>query len=64
MRLLSPPAHSRALAAAPPPRAAHPGCKVEVGPSLDLMSQDSVKKFATAIGQRAGPLNILVNNAG
>jgi NAD(P)-dependent dehydrogenase (short-subunit alcohol dehydrogenase family) len=37
---------------------------VEVGPSLDLMSQDSVKKFAEAIAKRSGPLNILVNNAG
>jgi NAD(P)-dependent dehydrogenase (short-subunit alcohol dehydrogenase family) len=44
--------------------AAHPGSKVEVGPSLDLMSQDSVKKFAAAIAKRPGPLNILVNNAG
>lgn len=44
--------------------AAHPGSKVEVGPSLDLMSQDSVKAFASAIAKRAGPLNILVNNAG
>ncbi|GBF90754.1 hypothetical protein Rsub_03055 [Raphidocelis subcapitata] len=44
--------------------AAHPGCKVEVGPSLDLTSQDSVKAFASKIAERKGPLNILVNNAG
>ncbi len=48
----------------PPPRAANPGCKVEVGPSLDLTSQESVKGFASTIARRAGPLNILVNNAG
>lgn len=47
-----------------PSRAAHPGSKVEVGPSLDLMSQESVKAFAAAIAKREGPLNILVNNAG
>lgn len=37
---------------------------MEVGPSLDLMSQDSVKAFAQAILKRPGSLNILVNNAG
>lgn len=41
-----------------------PGCKVEVGPTLDLTSQDSVKKFAAAINKRPGGLHILVNNAG
>lgn len=41
-----------------------PSAKVEVGPSLDLLSQDSVRKFAEAINKRSGPLNILVNNAG
>jgi NAD(P)-dependent dehydrogenase (short-subunit alcohol dehydrogenase family) len=45
-------------------RKKYPGSKVEVGPPLDLKSQDSVKKFAAAINKRAGQLNILVNNAG
>jgi len=42
----------------------YPGSKVEVGPPLDLKSQDSVKKFGAAINKRPGQLNILVNNAG
>jgi hypothetical protein len=45
-------------------RAKYPGCKVECGPALDLMSQPSVKAFAQAILKRPGGLHILVNNAG
>ncbi|KAF8072396.1 hypothetical protein HT031_000055 [Scenedesmus sp. PABB004] len=41
-----------------------PGSKVEVGPPLDLMRQESVKAFAATLAARPGPLNILVNNAG
>lgn len=44
--------------------AKYPGCKVECGPPLDLMSQASVKAFAQAILKRPGGLHILVNNAG
>eukprot|EP00878_Enallax_costatus_P001002 GHUV01001134.1.p1 GENE.GHUV01001134.1~~GHUV01001134.1.p1 ORF type:complete len:354 (+),score=120.84 GHUV01001134.1:515-1576(+) len=44
--------------------AKYPGSKVECGPPLDLMRQESVKAFAEAINKRPGPLNILVNNAG
>jgi NAD(P)-dependent dehydrogenase (short-subunit alcohol dehydrogenase family) len=55
---------SHAYHTIPKHRAAHPGCKVEVGPSLDLTSQQSVKDFASTIAKRTGPLNILVNNAG
>lgn len=45
-------------------RMKYPRSKVECGPPLDLMRQDSVKAFADAISRRPGPLNILVNNAG
>lgn len=44
--------------------ARHPGAKVEVGPSLDLKSQASVRAFADEINRRKGSLDILVNNAG
>lgn len=44
--------------------ARYPGAKVEVGPSLDLKSQASVRAFAEAINKRKGSLDILVNNAG
>lgn len=44
--------------------ARYPGAKVEVGPSLDLKSQASVRAFAEAINARKGSLDILVNNAG
>jgi NAD(P)-dependent dehydrogenase (short-subunit alcohol dehydrogenase family) len=44
--------------------ARYPGAKVEVGPSLDLKSQASVRAFADAINKRKGSLDILVNNAG
>lgn len=42
----------------------YPGAQVEVGPSLDLKSQASVRAFADAINKRKGTLDILVNNAG
>jgi NAD(P)-dependent dehydrogenase (short-subunit alcohol dehydrogenase family) len=44
--------------------ARYPGAKVEVGPSLDLKSQSSVRAFAESINRRKGGLDILVNNAG
>ena len=42
----------------------HPGAKVTIGPSLDLMSQDSVRKFAEAMNKQFSRIDILVNNAG
>ncbi|KXZ55707.1 hypothetical protein GPECTOR_2g1257 [Gonium pectorale] len=42
----------------------HPGSKVVVGPSLDLISQESVRKFAETIDKQYPQLHILVNNAG
>ncbi|PNH06526.1 WW domain-containing oxidoreductase [Tetrabaena socialis] len=42
----------------------HPGSKVVIGPSLDLMSQDSVRKFAAAINEQYPAIHILINNAG
>lgn len=41
-----------------------PGAKVDVGPSLDLISQDSVRAFAATINKKYPKLHILVNNAG
>ncbi len=45
-------------------QAKHPGAKVVVGPSLDLISQDSVRQFAQTIDKQFSTLDILVNNAG
>ena len=41
-----------------------PGAKVDVGPSLDLISQDSVRAFAATINKQYPKLHILINNAG
>ncbi|GIL92709.1 hypothetical protein Vretimale_19417 [Volvox reticuliferus] len=42
----------------------HPGAKVVIGPSLELISQESVRKFAEHINKEFPQLHILVNNAG
>lgn len=42
----------------------HPQAIVEVGPSLNLVSQDSVRAFAAEINKKFPKLHILVNNAG
>lgn len=42
----------------------HPGTKVVIGPSLDLLSQESVRKFAEYVEKEFPQLHILINNAG
>ncbi|GLC47990.1 hypothetical protein PLESTB_000047100 [Pleodorina starrii] len=42
----------------------HPGAKVVVGPQLDLISQESVRKFAEAVDKQYPKIDILINNAG
>ncbi|EFJ49458.1 hypothetical protein VOLCADRAFT_104328 [Volvox carteri f. nagariensis] len=42
----------------------HPGAKVVIGPPLDLISQESVQKFAEYINKEYPQLHILINNAG
>lgn len=42
----------------------HAGAQVDIGPPLDLVSQDSVRKFAAEINKKYSSLDILVNNAG
>jgi NAD(P)-dependent dehydrogenase (short-subunit alcohol dehydrogenase family) len=42
----------------------HKGAKVVVGPALDLLSQESVRKFAEHFNKNYDKLHILVNNAG
>lgn len=42
----------------------YPGAKLVVGPSLDLLSQKSVKEFADWVNKTFPKLDILVNNAG
>lgn len=41
-----------------------PHAKVECGPPLDLVSQDSVRSFAAEINAKYPKLHILINNAG
>lgn len=45
-------------------RSKHPSAHVEVGPLLDLNSNESVRAFAKEINDRKVPVHILINNAG